>query len=196
MESAFWFDDRGGAMSQKLEIIEAVEDLYRVIPLKVLRRTEGVDFDNVPLEAIDRIDAIDRVIHLHGAISPGSVGDVARPWYMHTHQADNLAVLHGARYVDLYTPKHGKVEKFVVTPDRIEHNGRLLTDRAALLVWPTCVFHRIESDGKVGSASINFAAHYDGFDIRTNFSIYDVDTETGEYEVVRDGYKDQPTPAA
>ncbi len=31
----------------------------------------------------------------------------------------------------------------------------------------------------------------DGFDIETNFSIYDLDVETGEYHVIRKGSQDQ-----
>lgn len=65
-------------------------------------------------------------------------------WYMHPHQEDNLFVLHGTRYVELYMPEHGKVERFTIAPDYIEHNG---------------------------SASINLATHLEGFDIKTNFNI-------------------------
>ena len=54
------------------------------------------------------------------------------------------------------------------------------------------VFHRVISDAKLGSASLNLAVHYEGYDIRTNFSIYDLDIETGEYRVIREGHLDQP----
>jgi hypothetical protein len=50
---------------------------------------------------------------------------------MHPHQEDNLLVLHGTRYVEIYTPAHGRVESFVVTPHRVEHDGRLLYDGPA-----------------------------------------------------------------
>lgn len=104
-------------------IIAEVKDLYQVIKLKEFRRTPGVSFDIMDKTTIPKIDAIDRVLHTGGAISPGPVGDVERPWYMHTYQADNLLVLQGTRYVDIYTPEHGKVEKFVITPEYVEHNG-------------------------------------------------------------------------
>jgi hypothetical protein len=179
-------------MPHPIQPLDEVADLYRIIPLKVLRNTPGVTFDLVPVEAIPHIDGIDRVLHGHGAISPGPVGDVARPWYMHPHQDDNLVVLFGTRYVDIYTKAHGHVESFVVTPRKILHNGKVLTEESAMLVWPCGVFHRIRSDEETGSASINFAARYEGFDIRTNFNIYDLDTATGDYRMIREGYLDQP----
>jgi len=174
------------------EILDEVPNLYRVVALRVLRRTPGVFFDCVPVSAFPRIDALDRVIHEGGACSPGAVGEVERPWYMHPHQDDNLIVLHGIRYVDIYTPGHGRVERFVVTPHRVERNGAVVVDGPAMLVWPRGVFHRVRSCEKNGSASLNFAVHYEGFDIRTNFSIYDLDPATGEYQVIREGHLDQP----
>jgi hypothetical protein len=61
------------------EIFEEVPGLYKIIPLNILRRTRGVAFDNVPTEAMPRIDAIDRVIHASSAVSPRPVGEVAAP---------------------------------------------------------------------------------------------------------------------
>ena len=151
---------------------------------------KGVAFDIMVKSMIPQINAIDRVIHQHGAISPGSVGEVKKPWYMHPHQGDNLLVLHGKRFVELYKPEYGKIEKFVVTPDYIEHNGELILEGGGLVVWDTHVFHRVTS-GEEGSASVNLATHYEGFDIKTNFNIYDLNIETGEYRVIREGYKDQ-----
>jgi hypothetical protein len=174
-------------------IFQEVAGLYRIIPLRVLRNTPGVSFDLVPIEVLPRIDGIDRVLHQHGACSPGAVGDVPRPWYMHPHQDDNLLVLHGARYMDLYTSSHGRMESFEVTPRQIVHDGKIVYDGPAMLVWPRGVFHRIRSDEEVGSASVNFAVRYEGFDIHTNFNVYDLDTTSGEYRMVRAGYLDQPT---
>lgn len=173
-------------------VFAEVSGLYRIIPLKVLRRTPGVSFDVVPCEAFPRIDAMDRVLHERGAISPGPIGDVQRPWYMHTHQDDNLIVLHGTRYVDVYTAAHGKVESFSVSPHQVKKDDEVLLDGPAMLVWPRGVFHRIRSCEKEGSASINLAVHYEGFDIRSNFSIYDLHPETGQYQVIRQGHLDQP----
>ena len=171
-------------------IIKEVKGLYFIVQMKLFRKTPGVLFDLYPLETIEHIDVIDRVLHEKAAVSPGPVGEIMHPWYMHKHQADHLIVLHGQRTVYLYTNKHDKVEEFVVTPHRIMHNGELVFDGAAVLCWPTCVFHRIIS-GEEGSASINLATHYEGFDARNNFDIYDLDTVSGEFRVIRKGFEDQ-----
>lgn len=173
-------------------VLEEVDGLYRIIRLQVLRRTPKVWFDALDLSQISPVSSIDRVVHGPGAISPGSVGSVARPWYMHPHQEDNLMVLHGLRTVELFTQAHGKVETFTVTPDRVSREGGSTFEGAVMLVWPRHVFHRIVSCPKEGSASINLAAHFEGFDIRTNFNSYDLDPATGEYRMVREGYLDQP----
>jgi len=173
-------------------VLEEVPGLYRVISLKALRRTPNVWFDALDLDQISPIAAIDRVIHGPGALSPGSVGSVQRPWYMHPHQEDNLMVLHGTRYVEIYTQAHGRVERFTVQPNRVSRQGGRTFDGAVMLVWPRRVFHRIESCPKEGSASINLAAHFEGFDIRTNFNVYDLDAETGAFRLVREGHLDQP----
>lgn len=177
-------------------IAAEVAGLYRVVVLDPLRRTPGVKFDVLPPARVPRIDAVDRVIHVSGAISPGPVGGVERPWYMHTAQDDNLLVLAGVRHVEIYTHAHGRIERFDCGPDRVEHNGRLLCDEPCMLVWPRFVFHRIVSDAQVGSASVNLATHYPGFDIRTNFSIYDVDLEARTHRLLREGYRDQASGAS
>ena len=171
-------------------IIAEIPGFYKVIALQPFRKTEGVSFDILPKDLIPEIDAIDRVIHKHNAVSPGPVGEVQEPWYMHPHQDDNLMVLQGTRYVEIYTRAHGRIESFVITPEKLEHNGSILYDGPALLVWPRAVFHRIKS-GEDGSASINLATHYKGIDMRTNFSIYDLNTDTGKFEVIREGHLDQ-----
>ena len=167
-----------------------IPGLYRIIPLDIFRRTEGVSFDNVPIRSIPRIDAIDRVIHVSNAVSPRPVKGVSRPWYMHPHQDDNLVVVHGTRLVDIYTKEHGRVENFEVTANRIIRNGKLAFDGPAMLVWPRKVFHRVESLEE-GSSAFNFAVHYKGIDMRTNFNIYDLDIKTGEFSVLRQGFEDQ-----
>ena len=176
-------------MSQT-DIFKEVEGLYKIIPLKLFRKTEGVSFDILPKEIVPKVDAVDRVIHTKDAVSPGPVDDVAEPWYMHPYQDDNLMVLQGVRHVDIYTHTHGKIESFVLTPDTIMQNGQTVYDGAALLVWPRGVFHRIKSS-EVGSASVNLATHYEGLDMRTNFNIYDLDIETGKFRVIREGHLDQ-----
>lgn len=171
-------------------IIAEVPRFYKVIALKPFRRTAGVTFDILPKSLVPKIDAVDRVIHKSSAVSPGPVGNVVEPWYMHPHQNDNLIVLQGARHVEIYTREHGKIESFVITPDRIDHNNKLLYEGPGLLVWPRKVFHRIKS-GSEGSASINLATHYDGIDMKTNFNIYDLDIKTGKFRVIREGHLDQ-----
>ena len=179
-------------MAKKGVVFEEVPGLYKIVPLVALRRTPGVAFDTVPEEFLPRIDGCDRVLHAPGAISPGPVGDVERPWYMHPAQDDNLIVLHGTRYVDVYTPAHGRVENFAVSSHSVKKGDRTVFEGGAMLVWPRGVFHRIKSCDREGSASLNFAVHYEGLDMETNFSIYDLDTETGEYRVIREGHLDQP----
>lgn len=171
-------------------VIAEIPGFYRVIRLVPLRRTPGVVFDNVPTGCLPRIDAIDRVLHERAALSPGPVGDCERPWYMHPCQDDNLVVLAGIRLVDLFHPDHGIVH-FRVTPDRVEREGMAVSGEPAMLTWPRRVFHRIES-GPAGSASLNFAVHHGGFDIKSNFNIYALDERSGQARVIREGWLDQP----
>jgi hypothetical protein len=179
---------KGGGM--KNDLIAEVPGLYRIIALKPFRRTEGVTFDLLPMDFLPVISGIDRVLHRHGAISPGAIAGVERPWYMHPQQEDNLLVLQGRRTVDIYTREHGRVETFVVEPERVSHNGRTVCDFPAMLVWPRRVFHRIAS-GSDGSISLNFAARDRDCDMKTNFNIFDLDTETGAHTIVREGHLDQ-----
>ena len=173
-------------------VIAEVSGFYKVIALHPLRRTGGVSFDSVPMEHIGSVEGIDRVVHHSGAISPQPVGSIERPWYMHHAQDDNLLVLAGVRHVDIYTPKAGEILSFSVSADKVVLNGEVLHDGPAMLVWPKGVFHRVESCSDVGSSTINFAHRYKGFDIKTEFNIYDVDIKTGEYSVIRAGHLDQP----
>lgn len=172
------------------KIIDSVDGLYKIIAFSSFRKTEGVTFDLLPLDIIGHIDSLDRVIHERKAVSPEPVGNILKPWYMHTCQDDNLIVLHGTRYIDIYSVEHAKVEHFTVTPNCIYKNNELIYEGGAMLVWPRHVFHRIVS-GEEGSASLNFARHYDGFDSDINFNIYDLNTKTGDYHVLRKGLENQ-----
>ncbi len=171
------------------DVIDLVDGLYRATRLRTFRKTAGVLFDAVPMGGFASIQAIDRVLHDRGAYSPGSVEGVERPWYMHAGQEDNLVVLAGFRDVELY--RDGRLVRFRVTPERIEKDGVLLADRAAMLSWPTYVFHRIISSPEKGSASINLAVRHPWFNLRTEFNIYDLDLETGRSRIAREGYLDQ-----
>lgn len=176
-------------------VIDEIPGLYRVIALGRLRRTPGVDFHVWTGALLPRIDAVDHVVHTVGAVSPGPVGPVARPWYWHPHQEDHLLVLHGERTVELYTHEAGRIVTFVTSADRVLRDGTLLCEGPAVLGWPTRVFHRVTSHPTLGSASVNLATHLPEFDPRINFNIYDVDTATGEFALLREGWKDDAPPA-
>ena len=169
--------------------------LYRMIPLRVLRRTPGVQFDEMVPSDIPKIDGIDRVIHAANSISPGPIQNdevsVKRPWYMHSGQDDNLMVLQGTRYIDIYSPVTKQSASFIITPNKIYKNEKLYYDGPAMVVWPAGIFHRIIS-GVDGSISVNFATRTNKFDINDNFNIYNLCTTTGNYELLREGIDDQP----
>jgi len=165
--------------------------MYRIIPLRVLRRTVGVKFDEMVPSDIPKIDGIDRVIHASNSISPGPIHPIKRPWYMHKYQDDNLMVLQGTRFVDIYCPLQKKKSSFIITPDKIYKNNFLYCDYPAMIVWPAGIFHRIIS-GPEGSISVNFATRHPKFDLKDNFNIYDLNIETGESRVLKKGDQDQP----
>lgn len=165
--------------------------LCTIIPLQALRKTEGVTFDTIPSELLEVTTGGERVLHRKGAQSPGVVGKVERPWYCHRCQDDNLLVLWGDRRVDLYHPSCHEVFTFTVSVDHILCGDSLLYEGGAILQWKAGVFHRIISSPVHGSASINFAQRYAGFDIRHEFDIYHLDCDSGNFRVIRDGYLDQ-----
>jgi len=171
-------------------IIDEIAGFYRVIALVPFRRTRGVEFDIFPMQYLQKVDGIDRVMHESDALSPGPVDGISRPWYMHPQQEDNLIVLHGVRTVDIYTLEHQQMLNFVVEPDRIVKNGTVLYEGPAMLVWPCNVFHRIQT-GQSGSASLNFAVRKPGIDMQTNFNIYDLDTKANTFRLLRAGFLDQ-----
>ena len=172
-----------------------MSSLYRLIPLRILRRTTGVKFDEIVPSDIPQIHGIDRVIHGPNSISPGPIEDITppikRPWYMHTDQDDNLLVLQGTRYVDIYNPKTKENASFVISPDNIYKNEKMYYDGPAMIVWPAGVFHRIIS-GSDGSISVNFSSRKKSFNLDNNFNIYDLNKGTGEYTLLKDGNENQP----
>ena len=169
--------------------------MYRIIPLRILRRTKGVKFDEMVPSDIPKIDGIDRVIHGPNSISPGPVEDapvpIKRPWYMHPGQDDNLLVLQGTRYIDIFDAKTVSKASFIVTPDKVYKNDKLYFDGPAMVVWPAGIFHRIIS-GVEGSISVNLSTRTNKFDIRDNFNIYNVCTQSGDYQLLKEGHEDQP----
>ena len=166
-------------------------NLYRLIPLRILRRTPGVSFDEIVPSDIPRIHGVDRVIHSANSISPGPLDDVKRPWYMHTDQDDNLLVLQGTRYIDIYNPTNKDKASFIITPNKVYKNEKLYYNGPAMVVWPAGIFHRIIS-GSEGSISINFASRTNKFNLEDNFNIYDLNKDTGEYKLLKQGIDDQP----
>ena len=170
---------------------DIISGLAYIVPLETLRTTPLVQFHDLPASLVSTISAIDRVAHDAGARSPMSREHPdAHPWYMHTHQEDNLLVLSGMRIVELYTPAHGMLESFEVSPTQIVHGGVVIAEGPSILGWGVGVFHRVFSPQ--GSVSMNFARHMPGFDFTTNFNIYSLETETGAYSVLRAGMSDQP----
>lgn len=165
--------------------------MYRLIPLRILRRTQGVKFDEIVPSDIPKIDGIDRVIHGPNSISPGPVDSIKRPWYMHKAQDDNLMVLQGSRYVDIFDPKTKQKASFVITPEKVYKNDKLYYDGPCMVVWPAGIYHRIIS-GSEGSISINIATRNSEFDLKDNFNVYQLCTTTGNSIIIKDGYEDQP----
>ena len=169
--------------------------LYRLIPLRVLRRTSGVKFDEIVPSDLPKISGIDRVIHKPNSISPGpieeSVPPVKRPWYMHPGQDDNLMVLQGTRYIDVFNTNTKEKASFIVSPDKVYKNDKLYFDGPAMIVWPAGIFHRIIS-GDEGSISINMSTRNKNFNLNDNFNIYDLNIYSGDYRIIKDGSEDQP----
>ena len=60
-----------------------------------------------------------------------------------------------------------------------------------MIVWPAGIFHRIIS-GEEGSISLNFSTRNKKFDIDNNFNIYNLNTHSGDYFLIKDGSEDQP----
>ncbi|HPE89136.1 MAG TPA: hypothetical protein P5298_03580 [Spirochaetia bacterium] len=170
-------------------VIDEVPGFYRIIELKPLRRGSDVSLDIMPMEYLSRIDSIERVVHRRFALSPGAVGEVERPWYMHACQEDTLLVLHGSRSVELYAARHRRIESFVVEPERIVHDGETVYDGPATLMWHAGVFHR-STTGDAGAASINFSARLEGFDPLKNYNVYDLDIVRAKATLLRSGYLD------
>lgn len=166
-----------------------IENLCFIIPLKPLRATPKVNFFSVE-GVLDGLSGVDLVIHEAGGKSPLIANDDTWYWYMHTAQEDKLVVHQGKRLVELYSVKHGQVEKFEVSQEGIIHNGKQVYAGAAILGWGEHVFHRVHSPE--GSLSTNYAKRLPSYDGDTNFNIYRLDTSTGEYSVARIGALDQP----
>jgi hypothetical protein len=170
------------------QISEMVEWLFHVIPFKQLRHTENVDFE--VMSFFEEFNWVDIVKHESWARSPWAINWEWDYWYMHPHQEDNLITLNGNRHVELYTKEHWKIEHFEISYEWIKRNWKTILDWPWILGWPVNVFHRNYSPE--WSISMNFAVRSDDFDIDTEFNIYDLNSETWEYSVAREGKLDQP----
>lgn len=173
-------------MSHKIQYIE---NLCFIKPLLTLRETPNVSFYMLP-NIQENLSGVDLVRHGMGAKSPMIKGDDEHYWYMHTDQEDNLLVHDGFRIVELYSVKHGQKETFKVSADKIEHNGKIIFEGAAMFGWGHQVFHRVASP--TGSLSSNYAKRTPNFSLSTNFNIYTLDTKTGVHALKRLGALDQP----
>ena len=169
-------------------IIERVEWLFHIIPLKQLRKTENVDFE--VMSFFEEFNWADIVKHEPWARSPGTINWEWDYWYMHPNQEDNLITLCWNRFVELYNKKHWKVEQFEISYDWIKRNWKIVLKWPWILGWPVNVFHRNYSPE--GSTSMNFAIRGENFDLDTEFNIHDVNTKTWEYNIARVGKLDQP----
>ncbi len=174
--------------SKNEDIIEKIEWLFHIIPFKKLRHTESVDFQM--MKYFEEFNWVDIVKHESWAKSPGWIDWKGNYWYMHPSQEDNLITLNWNRIVELYTKKHWKVETFEVSYEWIKWNWKTILDWPWMLWWPSEVFHRNHSPK--GSISMNFAVRSKWFDLDTEFNIYDINTNTWEYNTVRIGKLDQP----
>lgn len=165
-----------------------IPNLCFIIPLDKLRKTPNVDFESIPM--IDNLSSLDLVEHQIDAYSPSiKWNNNLRPWYMHPYQIDNLLVFKWTRLIELYTKQHTQIEKFEVKPNIIKHNGKIIYKWKAIFGRYTKVFHRVYSPK--GSTSINLAQHIDWFDIKTNFNIYDLNTQTNNVSLLRKWQLDQ-----
>jgi hypothetical protein len=171
-----------------------IPGLYHLIPLHPRHAAPGIHLHDLKLADVGEVTTIERLIHGRGAVSPAPVGYVLRPWHMHTHQIDNLLVLHGTRYVELYWSAHGSVERFTLKPDLILHGDNVLFEGAAIFGCPTGVFHRVVSCDREGSAALNLIVQRPGIDLRSNANLYDLDIASGQSRVVRAGHLERPRP--
>ncbi len=173
------------------EVTEKVEWLFHIIPFKLLRHTENVDFHSIPY--LDHINAMDRVIHLRWAFSPWKVWNIEKWWYMHPFQEDNLITMDWVRTVELCHPDYSnwKIETFEIAKNYIKHNWKIVCDWPGILGWPTGVFHRNSS--KEGSSSLNLWIRYKWFNVNTEFNIYDINFKNNKIDMIRKGSLDQPS---
>tara|TARA_Y100000389_G_scaffold195562_1_gene227149 strand:- start:1512 stop:2108 length:597 start_codon:yes stop_codon:yes gene_type:complete len=163
--------------------------MHKLIPLRALRQSPP-KYGIIPSD-IPKIDSINKITHSPNSNSPESVKHVTRPWYKHQTQDDNLLILQGTRYVDLYESTGHTKASFIITPDKVYKDDKLYYDGPAILGWRAGVFHRITS-GEEGSISINFVTQTNLEGDFKNFNIYDLDVETGKFNSIKNENMDSP----
>jgi len=164
-------------------IIQKKDGFWHILPSEILRKTDKVDFDSVPVH--EKTLNIERVAHQPGALSPGKIGEVECPWYMHPHQEDNLMTIVGVRKVELFNPNTKEYGLFEVSADWIKLDNKIIFEGFGVLGWCTGIFHRNSSSE--GSVSMNLGVRFDGFNIDTEFNIYDIDMETRKVKFLQKG---------
>lgn len=97
----------------------------------------------------------------------------------------------------------GVKEVFEVGKNFVKRNGVLYYEGPAVLRWETNTFHKVgwifftvlivqvNTTSPDGSTSINFAVRYPGFDLHTEFNIYELDETTMAHKLLRVGKEDQ-----
>ncbi|KAH3761347.1 hypothetical protein Pelo_6746 [Pelomyxa schiedti] len=164
---------------------------WRVIPLRLFRKKDDVEFRGLPMTEFSHIDGVDHVEHGANAKSPGMVNGVDG-WYYHPCQEDNLLVCRGIRTsILMHASQPGVVEVFEVGRSYIKRNGEIICSEPAVLQWAPRTWHKVNTTSAEGSTSINFAVRHPGFDLHTEFNIYDLDTSTMTHKLLREGREDQ-----
>lgn len=165
--------------------------MFQVIPLRSLKHNANIQTHDIfPFDRI-RIDCVERVIHHDYTISPESCQGILRPWSMHRGQSDHLMVLQGERLVELYCPSKKQSVCFRLTPNKIFKGETLLYEGAYILSWPPEIFHRIVTK-KGGSISVNFTTYTTDINFENNFGVYDVNTTTGSFMLIRSSVSNNP----
>ncbi|KAK3235634.1 hypothetical protein CYMTET_54174 [Cymbomonas tetramitiformis] len=83
------------------------------------------------------------------------------------------------------------ITNYINVDQAVQSGGDGISDLAGNVTLGSSTLYIIIS-GSEGSISVNFATRHPEYNIKNNFNIYDLDTDTGEYEVIRDGFEDQP----
>lgn len=140
--------------------------MFTLIPLKNIKRCSSFKIDNLVVENGSNITGIFREIH--GPKTKSSIGSENKIkkmfkikyncqeeiWYQNRFEKNNLMVLNGSRYLDLYCQRTYKKENLIIHEDNIYRNGKLYYGSPAIISWSGDLFHKTES-GENGSFSLN-----------------------------------------